>query len=89
MPGIEALRICDLPSVYDEGAPARGEAMPCTPTNSGSAQLLQGQKYHKQLWDRQVETIQHVNVQNALYSGLPRCNLETRDNGLVQYTNGM
>ena len=89
MPGVEALRICDLPSVYDEGAPTRGEATPCTPTNSGSTQPLQGQKYHKQLQDRQGETIQHVNVQNALYSRLPRRNPETRDNGLVQYTNGM
>ena len=89
MPGVEALRICDLPSVYDEGAPMRGEATPCTPTNSGSAQPLQGWKYHKQLQDRQGEMIQHVNVQNALYFGLPRRNLETWGNGLVQYTNGM
>ena len=89
MPGVEALRICDLPSVYDKGALVRGEAMPCTPTNSGSVQPLQAQKYHKQLWDRQGETIQHVNIQNALYSGLPRRNPETQDNGLIQYTNSM
>ena len=89
MPGVEALRICDLPSVYDKGAPARSEATPCMPTNSGSTRPLQARKYHKQLQDRQGEMIQHVNVQNALYSGLPRSNPETWDNGLVQYTNGM
>ena len=63
MPGVEALRICDLPSVYDKGAPARSEATPCMPTNSGSTRPLQAWKYHKQLRDRQGETIQHVNIQ--------------------------
>ena len=38
---------CALPSVYNKGAPARGKATPCTPTNSGSTWLLQAQKYHK------------------------------------------
>ena len=68
MSGIETLRICDLPSVYDEGAPPRGEATPRSPTNSGSTRPLQARKYHEQLRDRQGETFQHVNIQDALYS---------------------
>ena len=68
MSGIETLHICDMPLVYDKGAPPRGEAMPHSPTNSGSTWPLQAQKYHKQLQDRQGEMVQHVNIQDALYS---------------------
>ena len=88
MPGFETLCICDMPSVYDEGAPPRGEATPHTSASSGSAWLLQDWKYHKQFKDRQGEMVQYVNIQNALYPWLPRCNPETWDNGLIQYTDG-
>ena len=76
-------------SVYNEGAPTRSKAMCHMPTNPGNGWLHQAQKYHKQLQDRQDEAVQYVNIQDALYCWLPRCNSEVQDNRLVQYTCGM
>jgi hypothetical protein len=89
MPSTEALCNRDMPLVYNKGATSRSQGTPHLPTSSGNAPQQQGQEYHEQLQARQGKVVQYVNIQDALYTQLPRRNPETQDNRLIQYTNGM